>query len=95
MKYDSIKFSSHAIKRMFERKISKSEIIYIVKKGNIIKEYPDDNPYPSFLIAGFIKTRPIHIVTAYDGETKICYIVTVYEPDPELWKSDFTERKLS
>ena len=35
--------------------------------GEVISEYPDDVPFPSCLILGFVGTRPIHVVTARDA----------------------------
>lgn len=43
----SIIFKDHAVLRMFERGISKNEIVEIIESGEIIEEYNDDYPYPS------------------------------------------------
>ncbi|MGH2495853.1 MAG: DUF4258 domain-containing protein [Ktedonobacteraceae bacterium] len=40
-------FSTHAIKRMFERSISKADIRRVLVNGEVINEYPDDKPYAS------------------------------------------------
>lgn len=85
-------FTRHAIQKMFQRKISKSEIDIVISTGKIIKEYPNDLPQPSLLILGFNKNRPLHIVIGFNKLKNICIIVTVYEPDPEIWKNDFTRR---
>ena len=50
----------------------------------VIKEYPDDTPYPSRLILGYDNNRPIHVVSAYDQNDDMEYIITVYEPDTQL-----------
>jgi hypothetical protein len=42
---------------------------------------------------GFTGGRPIHIVVAYDEDEKRCILITVYEPDPEIWDSDFKKRR--
>ena len=36
---------------------------------------------------------PIHVVLAYDEQTRCGYVVTVYVADPELWSDDFTTRR--
>lgn len=82
-------FSGHVFKRMTERGFSPDTI----KNGVIIKEYPDDTPYPSRLILGYDSNRPIHVVAAYDQNDDIEYIITVYEPNTQLWTSDFTKRR--
>jgi len=84
-------FRQHAIRRMFERGISVFDVEQVLTGGRIIENYPDDAPYPSCLCLGYAKDRPIHVVTASNGEERI--IVTVYEPDPDLWSAGFSERK--
>ena len=86
-------FSGHVFKRMAERGFSPDTIKNIIKNGVIIKEYPDDTPYPSRLILGYDGNRPIHVVSAYDQNDDIEYIITVYEPNTQLWTSDFTKRR--
>ena len=86
-------FSEHVFKRMAERSFSPVTIKAVITNGTVIKEYPDDTPYPSRLILGYDGNRPIHVVSAYDHNDDIEYIITVYEPDTQLWTSDFTKRR--
>lgn len=88
-----IKFSGHAIQRMFERKISKSDVISIIETDEAIAEYSDDAPYPSLLLFGLIDERPLHIVVAVDRTTGTCYIVTAYIPALEEWSDDYKTRR--
>lgn len=37
-------FSTHAIKRMFERSITKADIRRALISGEVINDYPDDKP---------------------------------------------------
>ena len=37
--------------------------------------------------------RPIHVVAADDKRGDITYVLTVYEPDPDLWTDDFREKQ--
>ena len=92
MRCREVKFTAHSVQRMFERGISHSQVLEIVEKGEVIKEYPEDKPYPGVLILGFVEGRPIHVVVGKDDQNGICYIVTVYEPDPTIWGEDFKER---
>lgn len=94
MQCKSTIFSGHAVQRMFEWEISKEDVFEILAKGEVIAEYKDDKPFSSCLILGFLKRNPIHIVVAVDQTTGICYIITVYRPDPKLWAEDFKRRKL-
>jgi len=89
----TFQFSSHAVQRMYERGISKKDTITAVKNGEIITEYPDDSPYPSYLLLARVNRRPIHVLLALDLKDHICYIITVYEPDPKIWSDDFKTRR--
>ncbi len=43
-------FSGHAVTRMFERAITRDQVRSVVEAGEIIASYPDDIPYPSYLV---------------------------------------------
>jgi hypothetical protein len=53
--------------------------------------YPDDKPYPSRLLLGWVESRPIHVVTA-TAEHEII-VIRVYEPDPSLWEPGCERRR--
>jgi len=78
---------------MFERKISKETAISVVQTGEIIAEYPDDKPYPSYLIFAKINGRPIHVLTAFNKTEKMCYVITVYEPHLKIWQKNYKTRR--
>lgn len=46
--------SGHAFQKIFERYITVEDIEAVISKGEVIKEYLDDKPYPSFLLLDFI-----------------------------------------
>ena len=89
MNCNKILFSDHIISQMFRRNISLEEVKFILNTGEVIREYKDDKPYPSFLILGFIDYRPLHLLVAKDADTGNCIMVTAYEPDKKLWSLDF------
>jgi len=93
--YQRIVFSGHAVKQMFQRQISRDEVKAVLDDGEVIAEYPDDRPYPSYLMLGIVNQRPIHTVVAGDVETQTIFVVTAYEPDEDLWQADFKTRKQS
>lgn len=93
VEYQALIFSSHAIQRMFSRRITQEEVRAVIACGEIIVEYPDDQPFPSYLLLDFVGNRPIHVVFSYDQETDTGYVVTAYIPDPDIWQSDFRTRK--
>jgi hypothetical protein len=93
MTYKRIIVLDHAGSRMHERAISYNDILQVLSSDEIIEQYPDDTPYPSRLILGFSATRAIHVVATDNHKDQATLIITVYEPDPALWHSDFRRRK--
>ncbi len=81
----------HAVRRMAERGIREEDVARVVAEGKEIESYPDDRPYPTRLLLGWVEGRPIHVVAA-SGEHEII-IVTVYEPDAAHWEAGFERRK--
>lgn len=55
-------FRVHAVQRMFERKITEDEVKKVITTGKIIAKYPDDQPFPSKLILGWIEDRPFMLL---------------------------------
>jgi len=95
MDCERISFSGHAVQRMFERGIGKEAVIDVIRTGEVIASYPDDYPYPSFLMLGFKKAPPIHVVVARDDKDGNCYVITVYLPKAGIWQAGFRERRES
>jgi hypothetical protein len=86
-------FSRHAFERMFQRGINPDAVAQLVSSGDIIADYPDDQPFPSTLILGFHGGQPVHAVVARDPLRGDCYLVTIYRPDPEIWDEAFKNRR--
>jgi Domain of unknown function (DUF4258) len=85
-------FRTHAIKRMFQRRVDEKDVRSVLEIGEIIEVYPDDTPYPSRLILGWLESRPLHVVAAdniIDNET---IVITVYEPEQDKWSPNFKRR---
>ena len=78
---------------MFERNISDDEVVTVLESGETINEYPDDTPYPSKLMKGTVSDRVLHVLIAENIPENEIVVITVYEPDPNLWDSEF-RRKL-
>lgn len=92
MRCGFITSSGHAIRRMFERQIAKDAVVSAIHSGEVIESYPDDEPYPSYLMLGFVGETPIHVLAGFDVESSAAIVVTVYVPDPALWSEDFRKR---
>ena len=85
-------FRQHAIKRMFERGITETDIDSVLSNGQVIENYPDDHPLPSCLWLGYSNNQPIHIVFADHLQKNERVIITVYQPNPAQWSTDFIKR---
>jgi len=68
-------------------------LLVVLASRKVFEEYPDDEPYPSRLLLGWIGTRPLHIVAARNPVTEETSIVTVYEPEPDRWQEGFERRR--
>jgi len=86
-------YRQHAIKRMHERCITEDEVEHAIANGAVIESYPNDTPYPSVLLLGHAGTKAIHAVYADDVEESVRIIITVYEPDTEIWCDDLKTRR--
>jgi hypothetical protein len=89
----ALKFSGHALRRMFERSISPSDVRKVVEAGQVIESYPNDYPYPSILLLGFANGQPLHVVLGYNEAAEECHVVTAYHPDPTQWDNTFKTRR--
>ena len=79
-------FSRHAVDQSIIRNIAVAELEEAISgRSEIIEDYPDDKYGPSCLVLGFTKAgRPLHVQCSYPSRLLI-KIITVYEPDPDLW----------
>ena len=93
MSFAETRFTGHAIRRMFEREISRADVLEVIASGQMIADYPDEHPHPARLLLGYPGDRPLHVVIGEDRAASTCHVVTVYEPDPSLWTSDFRSRR--
>lgn len=79
----AILFSSHARVRMFERNVSSDDILEFLRAGEMIEQYPDDEPCPSLLLLGYKNEVPFHLVIAECKDH--IRVITVYIPEPDKW----------
>lgn len=77
------RFSDHAVKRMIERTIDRTEIEEAVLSGEVIEKYPDDKYSPSCLIYGRSKAgRHLHVQLSLPPTV---VVITAYDPDETEW----------
>ena len=86
-------FRVHAVQRMAERGITVDDVRAVLATGETIEDYPDDTPYPSRLLLGWVSERPLHLVVARSGAADEMIVVTVYEPDAARWDTEFKRRR--
>jgi len=94
---ENCRFTEHARREMQSEPlglIRVEEVLEALNAGEIIEEYPDDQPYPSCLVLGWTLTdRPLHIVCAPVSTERRLIVITTYQPDPVRWEADFKRRK--
>jgi hypothetical protein len=79
-------FSKHAVNQTVIRDISVTELEEALSnRSEVIEDYPLDKYGPSCLVLGFTKGgRPLHVHCSHPSRPLV-KIITVYEPDPDLW----------
>jgi len=83
IKSGELLISHHARVRMFERNVSTDDLVAIIASGEIIEEYPDDDPCPSLLVMGFIGAVAYHAVIGLCADH--IRVITVYIPEEDKW----------
>jgi len=80
---NAIEFTFHARDKMYVRGIKSADVKQTLLKGEIIEEYLDDKPYPSFLLCAKFDEKYLHVVCAVAWEQ--VFIITAYYPDENIW----------
>ena len=89
---DLFQFSKHAVDQSILRNISLDEFRESIANATVIEDYPNDKYGLSCLVFGLTKNgRPIHVQCSYASREPL-KIITLYEPDENLW-IDFRERR--
>lgn len=85
------KITRHAQRRCDTRGISVEEIKHVISAGEIIENYPDDKPYPSYLILGYVRVhQPLYVLCALGD---VVHIITIHWLDPAKWLDPKTRRE--
>ena len=90
---DRIVYRVHALRPMFQRDIKDDDVRAVLAQGETIERYPDDLPYPSRLLLGWVGARPIHAVVADNSAEHETIVITVYVPSTDLWQPGFRIRR--
>ena len=88
---DFFEFSKHAVDQIMHSRILVSEVKEALATSEVLENYPNDKYSPSCLVLGFsLKGKALHVVCTHP-DRELLKIITVYEPDPNLWL-DFRTR---
>ena len=89
------RLTRHATIVRLERGITIAALEQVLLTGEIIERYPDAQPYPSCLVLGWLASGdPLHIVCSRGNVEPALRIVTLYEPEDDLWEKDYKTRKV-
>jgi len=88
----TIEWRRHALERMLERDISRSEVKVTLRDGEIIENYETDVPFESALFF-YVDSKPIHVVASLDELTQTIYIITAYVPSIIHFYDDLKTRR--
>lgn len=93
IKKGNYEWKKHTLIRLAERNISQDSILEVILKGEVIEDYPKDQPFPSCLMLKMIENKPFHTVVSLDAQNQKVYIITVYEPTLDKFEPDFKIRR--
>ena len=93
VKRTGVFWKDHILQRMKQRNITVSEVLQALNEFEVIEEYRDDRPFPSYLVMGYAGFKPLHIVAAVNSEDYEIHLITVYIPDSTIWEDGFRRRK--
>lgn len=88
----SIRWTTHALKRLMQRGIRQADVIQAIGSGEIIEQYPEDYPHPSCLLLGTAATEGVLHVVCGLGKGEV-WMITAYHPDPDEWETDWKTRR--
>ena len=92
IKEGNIRWTNHILVRLFQRNISRQDVLEVLLNGAIIEEYENDYPYPSCLIYGINQKNVVMHVVCGCNEEEV-WIITAYYPDNVEWEDDLKTRK--
>ena len=57
-----IQWRKHVLEKLAERGIQQQAVREVLPKGEKIRDYTQDQPFPSALFLGYIGGKPLHVV---------------------------------
>jgi hypothetical protein len=93
VEHGRILWRAHAVGRMLQRSISRSDVVQVLAEYDVVEHYPEDEPCPSALLVGRCGSRALHVVAAFDATFDRVCVITAYEPDLEHFEEGFRRRR--
>ena len=91
-KSGALRWTDHVIMRLIQRGVNREDVKYVLIKGEIIEQYPDDYPFPSCLLYGkSLNGNPLHVVCGRG--TDELWVITAYRPSLIKWNDDYKTRR--
>jgi hypothetical protein len=85
--------TEHAFDKLRQIDCSFAEFAEVLEQAEVIEEHQLDDEQVKELVLAVDWARPLHVVVVVDGDREEERIVTVYEPDDELWTDGYRRRR--
>jgi hypothetical protein len=92
MRQGRLRLSRHATKEMGLRGRTLMDVQGVILVGEVIRVYPEEQPYPEYLIMGYPQQAddPCYVVVTSNDAAMI---VTGHNYDPEVYEADHRMRR--
>ena len=81
------------LQKLAERDLPQSAVLEVLLRGERIRDYLEDRPFPSALFLGYVAGKPLHVVAAHDETNRTAFIITAYEPSSDVFEPDHRTKK--
>lgn len=88
-----IEWKKHALKRLFERGISRDQVFEVLSDCELVEEHELERPLPSILVLGYSGNDPLHVMLAVDQAENLLWVITLYKPTLDEWEPDYKTRR--
>ena len=89
-----VAWRKHVLQKLAERELAQSAVLEVLLKGERIRDYIEDQPFPSALFLGYVAGKPLHVVAAHDETNHTAFIITAYQPSSDVFEPDYRTKKM-
>lgn len=93
MDCNCVKFSRHALERMFERAIPKSDVLHVFQHGSNCGRVQRRHTLSQPASARVVRRVSVARGRGVRSGSGLCVVITAYLPDAAQWDDDFTTRR--